>query len=281
MFTQPRPIMLTTAAVCLVWSNGCVSNKYVHQHDVDIHGVVFYLDGAGGGGAKDWGKSFERGLRDAGYNADFQGFRWQTGLGVGVDQTASVEFKRRKGAELAAIIRDYVDHHPGTPVHIAALSAGTAVAAFALEELPEDRAVDNVVFLGASLSSHYDMTEALKRVRGRVTVFTSEKDKVLGKLVPISGTADRRFCGACAAGLKGLHLPADASAASRALYAKVENVSWTPSFASAANYGGHTDAVNPRFVREYIAPVLLSAGPRFVATGQEPVQWRDLGEQPR
>ncbi|MBE7505414.1 MAG: hypothetical protein HS101_03920 [Planctomycetia bacterium] len=270
MTTHPvRPFVVSLLALAAA-ASGC-SQAEMHNHDLDQNGYVFYLDGAGGGGVlTNWGNGVREGLKLANYGGDFANFPWQTGLGVGADQSASVEYKREKAAELAQRIREYMDSHPDKPVNLVGLSAGTAVAAFALEALPENHPVENVVLLGSSLSSHYDMTKALARVRGRLYVFTSEKDAVLGVAVSIAGTADRQFCGACSAGLKGFHVPSDARDDTRRLYSKITNIDWRPEFAKDGNYGGHTDAVNANFVRDYIAPLLTDSGPRFVMAGQQP-----------
>ncbi len=260
--------MIVAALAAL--SAGCVVIE-PHRHELDQHGFVFYVDGAGGGSVlTDWGRGFQEGLKLAGYPGEFRSFHWHTGLGVAADQAASVPYKRSRAGQLAREIRSYQDEHPGRPVHLVGLSAGTAVAVFALEQLPEDHPVDRVVLLGSSLSSHYDVTTAMRRVRDRLYVYTSDKDAVLGTLVPLAGTADREFCGACSAGLKGLHLPPRADAETRGHYAKIENIAWKPEFTSAGNFGGHTDAVNPRFVRDYVAPMLLGQGPRFVDAGAQP-----------
>lgn len=250
---------------------GCSAGP-THRHEVDQFGEVYYLDGAGGGSVlTNWGGGVQSGLRAAGYPGDFTTFVWNTGLGVAADQGASVQYKRQQAHDLARQIQVYMDDHPGRPIQLTALSAGTAVAVFTLEALPMDRPVNTVVLLGSSISSHYDMTQALRRVRGRVHVFTSEQDLVLGVAVAVAGTADRQFCGACSAGLRGFHLPPNASDETKRLYAKIENVTWRPEFARAGNLGGHTDAVNATFVRQYIAPLLWPEGPRFVEAGTQPI----------
>jgi hypothetical protein len=260
------------SALAMLLTTGCAAMTQ-HRHDLDAHGVVYYCDGAGGGGPlTDWGRGVRKGLEQAGYPGAFVNFRWQTGLGVGADQAASVKYKRRQAAKLADQIERFQQTHPDAPVHLIGLSAGTAVAAFALEELPVDQPVDDVVLLGSSLSEHYDLTDALRRVEHRVYVYTSEKDVVLGVLAAAAGTADRQFCGACSAGLHGFHLPHDASPQTRRLYSKIENIAWKPEFAKAGYTGGHTDVVNPKFVRQYIAPLLVRRGPRFTLAGPQPAE---------
>ncbi len=95
-------------------------------------------------------------------------------------------------------------------------SAGTAEAIFALEVLPESAPVDHAGLLGISISHDYDLIEALKRVRDKLYIFTSLHDRMLGTLMLLSGTADRKFDDP-GAGISGFVLPAGASAATRKL----------------------------------------------------------------
>ena len=263
-------IVGTVGALLALIGTGCASMPE-HDRALRQYGEVYYLDGAGGGALlTNWGRGVKSGLRAGGYEGDFVNFTWQTGLGVIADQRASVEYKRSKARALAAEIRGYHVTHPGVPVHLVALSAGTAVAVFTLEALPENHPVDNLVLLGSSVSQHYDLTRALQRVRGRIYVFTSEKDAVLRFGVSTLGTADRQYCGACAAGLDGFHVPPNAHEQTRQLYGKIDNIAWRPEFAQYGNLGGHTDAVDARFVEHQVAPLLLGDGPRFLYAAPAP-----------
>ncbi len=226
-------------------------------------GYVYYLDGAGGGGLiSNWAGGVRQGLLDAGYNGAGEVFRWNTGLGVVPDQEASVEYKRSKAAECARSIQQYVKEHPGAPVTLMGLSAGTAVTVFILEALPPTCPVESVILLGASVSSDYNLTRALQRVRNRMYVFTSERDGVLAFLVPMAGTADRAI--APSAGLRGFQMPSRPSTETRAQYAKVAHIRWRPEFAKAGDFGGHTDTVKAPFVQQYIAPLIMAGMARSV-----------------
>ena len=212
------------------------------------HGDVYYLDGAGGGGlVRNWGRGVKSGLEQAGFNGEFIESRWETGLGVMADQVASEDYKRQKGAEVATMIRKARDADPQAPITLMGLSAGTAVAIFALEALPANYHVDNVILLGASIASDHDISRALSHVNGRLYLFTSEKDAVLSLAVPVAGTADREAGTVPAAGLRGF---------SRR-YAKVAVIPWQSSFAKDGNFGGHTDTTQPRFVKAHIAPLVM------------------------
>lgn len=271
---SPRSYCVLLFAIPLLLA-GCASTQR-RDHAADERGVVFYVDGAGGGSVlTDWGRGVQEGLAQAKYPGDFHAYHWQTGLGIAADQAAGVDYKRGKARGLAREIEEYQRAHPERPIDVVSLSAGTTITVFALEDLPETPGVRRVVLLGSSLSSHYDVSKALARVRERMTVFTSTNDVVLGALVPIAGTADREYCGACAVGLAGLHLPAGADENKRRLYAKIDNIDWRPEFAAAGNAGGHTDSVNPRFIRTYVAPLLEADGPRFMQLTDALVQAKE------
>lgn len=229
------------------------------------HGDVYYLDGAGGGGLiTNWGRGVKKGLEQAGFEGEFVEPRWETGLGVVADQVANDEYKREKASEVATMIRDARKKYPDAPITLMGLSAGTAVAVFTLEALPQDCQVDNVILLGASIASDYDMSKALKNVSGRVFVFTSEKDAVLNFAVPMAGTADRESGDVPSAGLDGFVVPNGAPRATRRLYSKITNISWRSEFEKDGDWGGHTDTTQPRFVRQYIAPIVMQEGPHNV-----------------
>ena len=261
---------------------GCATS-YEDRHDKGQYGQVFYLDGSGGGHAlSPWASGVRKGLTEGGFPGDVYTFPWNTGLGFTADETAPVDYKRRKARELAELIRRYQDDCPGRPVTLIGLSAGTAIAVFALEELPRSRQVDNVVLLGSALSRRYDLTEALRRVKNRVVVYTSTRDAILTGYVAIVGTADREFCGDCAAGLRGFDRGAAAhDPETTAQYRKLEQVEWRPEFALAGNHGGHTDWVHPRFIQEYVAPIVRSSAlpgeGHGLCSGVVEVRGADLG----
>ena len=136
-------------------------------------------------------------------------------------------------------------------------SAGTAVAIFALEDLPETVQVNEVVLLGTSISENYDLTKALRRVRGHVYIYTSTHDRMLGFLMPFSGTADRKFDDP-GAGITGFTLPKGASAETRQLYKeKIVTIPWTAKLEKDSDFGRHFDNVKMEFIRDHVAPLFI------------------------
>jgi len=232
-------------------------------------GCIFYCDGAGGGSVfRNWSGGIRRGMKRAGYAGSGTMFRWQTGLGAAADQATSVEYKRRKAGELARKIRQYAQAHPGAPVTLMGLSAGTAICVYALEALPEEVTVRDVFLFAGSVSSTYDLTAALKRVDRHAFVFSSDNDAVLRFLVPLSGTADREPASVGTIGVDGIRWPPSAGAETRRQYAKIIDVPWEEEFAQYGYLGGHTDVVNARFVQAVVAPLVMGKAIRGGAEAQ-------------
>jgi pimeloyl-ACP methyl ester carboxylesterase len=259
-----RIVALSGVALLLGLGTGC-SQQMPDRAERMTRGYIYYLDGAGGGGLfSNWSGGLRKGMLDAGHNGAAEIFRWNTGLGVVADQDASVDYKRGKASECAQSIQRYTREHPGAPVTLIGLSAGTAVTVFVLEALPPSGPVEDVILCGASISADYDLTRALQRVRNRMYVFTSEKDGVLAFLVPMAGTADRRAGSVPSAGLRGFQMPARASAETRAQYAKVAYIQWRPEFTQYGDFGGHTDALKAPFVQHHMAPLIMAGMARRV-----------------
>lgn len=221
-------------------------------------GCVFYFDGAGGGTKEsNYAAGVVEGMLEAGYPGAGELVSWETGGGLMADQKASVAYKRAKALSAAEDIRRYQSKYPGAPVGLLGFSAGTAEAIFALEILPETAQVDHIVLLGTSISRDYDLTEALKRVKHKLYIFTSPHDRMLSMAMPLSGTADRKFHDP-GAGIKGFVLPAGASAATRQLYAeKIVTIPYMKDFRKDRDKGHHFDNVKTEFIRDQVAPLFI------------------------
>lgn len=265
-----QPTRILAGAVATL-ACGCATTAPDRAECVQ-RGYVYYLDGAGGGGIINWSGRVRQGLRDAGYDGWGEMYTWETGLGVVADQTASNEYKRGKAAELAGKMVEYHREYPDAPMTLMGLSAGTAIAVFTLESLPADVMVENVILLSGSLSAIYDLSKALRRVRGKMYVTTSQRDAVLGALLQFAGTADRDSGTDATIGVEGPQLPHGASQDTRQLYAS--NLAVVPcqrEYALYGNRGGHTDAVAAPFIEHYVAPLVKTkSGQQFAAAKSRP-----------
>jgi pimeloyl-ACP methyl ester carboxylesterase len=220
----------------------------------DRYGKAFYLDGAGNLG---FGvDTVPQGLQAAGFKGSFQPIIWTTFTGPIGDQVIRLNARLRSD-DLTKKIIQYRRSYPEAPVYVIGLSAGTGVAVFALENLPDGVNIDTLVLLGSSLSSTYNMSKALKHVKTKVYVLHSPNDAVLSGFIPVTGTIDGAYL-VEPAGLVGLRPAAGLSAEQlRVFREKVVNVAWRPSFERYGYAGGHTDATNFSFVKWYIARELL------------------------
>jgi hypothetical protein len=257
------------AASASIVVTGCATPAS-HPSGRTSQGIVYYLDGAGGGGVVNWASDVRRGLREAGYAGAFETFDWETGLGVIADQEASNAYKRHQARKLAEQMVAHHEAYPQAPVTVIGLSAGTAIAVFALEALPADFTVDNVILLSSSLSANYDLTKALRHVGGKLYVTTSQHDPVLGALVALTGPANRGSHTDATLGVEGPELPADASAQTRRSYAaKIRIIPWRPALDRFGDYGGHTGTVAAPFIAHYVAPLVRTkSGVRLAAASQ-------------
>lgn len=242
---------------------GCSSGHPADEKLRSERGYIYYLDGSGGGNAiTNWSGGVRQGLRDAGYDGFGEMFVWETGLGVAADHGSSVSYKKERAAELAAKIVAFHRANPRTPITLMGLSAGNAVLIYTLEALPLEPIINDVVLLSSSVSADYNLTDALERVSGHCYVFTSQRDSVLLLLVPVGGTADRKAGNVATMGVEGAKMPAGAS---RDQYKKVIEIPWSPEFARLGHAGGHTDSVATGFVREVVAPLVMTTSTKAVA----------------
>lgn len=251
-------VLIGVAVPLLGGSTGCgrfvrAASDWVQDGDRE-HGITYYVGGAGPIG-NIGSLSVPEGMQDAGYAGYIQVYPWQS-VTAAIDQWA-LERNRSKGAELADEMRRQKRLHPGVRMNIIALSAGTAIATFALERLPEDVKVENAVFLASSLSSHYDLTRSLRRVKGGLYAFYSADDPILSTLVPYTGTVDRRDAEEGVAGLQGFRKPRRRSAETDEQYMKIHNVRCRPEFARYGYEGGHTDGTSRAFIAHVVAPLVL------------------------
>ncbi len=229
-------------------------------------GITYYVGGAGPLGNVG---SFDvpGGLRDAAYRGHVEIFTWQSWTHAG-DQI-NLNSNREKAAQLRDHISRYRRAHPDKEINIIGLSAGTGIAVFALEYLPEDIGINHCLLLGCSLSSKYDMTRALKRIKGKAYVLYSPHDRMLKNVVWYTGTVDRSAGDQGIAGLEGFWMPPSPRPDTAAQYQKMHNVGYRSEFVSAGHKAGHIGATARSFVRRYIGPAVLGKDARLLGPHPE------------
>ena len=132
------------------------------------------------------------------------------------------------------------------------------MAVFAAEALPEDRKIDGLVLLSASISSAYNLTKAASRCKSGIVNFYNPDDAaLLGVGTIVVGTVDGTH--GPSAGLLGFD---------RAGKKGHENVYQVKLSGAEAGGDPHASATRPGFVAANVAPWVLApawpAGMDFV-----------------
>ncbi|HWL92060.1 MAG TPA: hypothetical protein VNT79_00875 [Phycisphaerae bacterium] len=216
-------------------------------------GRTWYIDGAGNLGYGTAG--VPNGLKDKGYAGTVTNHRWSLTFNPALDQTLRF-IAKGSGRGLGKDITKYLERNPQADANIIALSAGTGVAVWAVENMQPTHKINNLVLVGSSLSSKYDMRKALLNIKGKVYVYYASTDPVLDGPVRLLGTIDGTFDDS--AGLVGLHGPGAGNG-------QVVNIGWTPRYRALGWTGGHADCVTRKFVAGEIAQRIVT--PRSTEPG--------------
>lgn len=163
---------------------------------------------------------------------------------------------QRRAGELARQLVLWRKSHPQTRLYLVGFSGGTGIILFTCAKLPEDFAIERVVFLASGLSPGADLTPLLRRSRRGLVNFHSAGDTVmLRDFTTRHGTMDRQY--GPAAGFQGFHAPRDA-----ALAAKLTQIAWTAAMKSEGHGGDHIGPLAAPFVRRRVLPLLDASPPR-------------------
>ncbi len=211
-------------------------------------GRTWYIDGAG-----NWGfgvLDVPAGLRDANYPGAVTHYHWSLTMNPALDQTFRF-IAKSSGAALGREITTYLKKYPKADANIIALSAGTGVGIWAIENVEPPGKVNHFIMLGSSLSSRYDVSKALRNMKGNIYVYYTPTDPVLDGPVRALGTIDGTFDDS--AGLVGLIGPS-------ARQGRVVNIARRSEHSRFGWTGGHADCTNRRFVEHYLARHLVGGG---------------------
>jgi len=155
---------------------------------------------------------------------------------------------RLAGIRMAKIITNYQDKYPDRPVYVVGHSGGGGVAVFTAEAMPEDRKIDGLVLLSASISSAYNLKKALSHCRNGIVNFYNKGDAgVLGLATTVIGTVDGTH--GPSAGLIGF------DCFDKPGYEKLYQVRMM-----GVSSNEHTTSTQVGFVSSYVTPWVLSDG---------------------
>jgi pimeloyl-ACP methyl ester carboxylesterase len=218
----------------------------------DAPELLLHLPGIAG--EQNLDRQFVRGIREGGFPGTIEIVDWP-GDDPGLNALFARKRNEREADKLAGKIERLVKENPRRKVRIIAHSGGAGIAAWALERLPGDVQIDTVVFVAPALSQRYDLSNALRHVRGKLYALTSENDViVLGAGTRMFGTIDG--VKEDASGLRGFVMPDGADAEQ---YEKLVPMPYDNKWMDFGNIGDHIGPMGRTFAAKVIAPMLGDA----------------------
>lgn len=212
--------------------------------------VVLHLPGIGGHLRID--DMLILGLQQGKITGPAEIYDWTHG-NPGVPALAGIERNRAEARRISQHILELTRVDKDRRMILTSHSGGTGMAIWALEDLPDDVSIDTLLMVASAISPEYDLSKALKHVRGHAYALNSTYDWVLGLGTRGFGTIDRLQ--SPSAGYAGFVMPAGADAAQ---YAKLVQIQYDPGWFVLGNLGNHIGAMNPLFARTMIAPLILT-----------------------
>jgi len=210
---------------------------------------LLHLPGIGGERSID--RMLTQGLVQGGIDADIEIYDW-TDRDVGLSALYARQRHEHEADVVAQMIAERYRADPRTRIYLSGHSGGTGIALWALERLPPDVQVESFLMIASAMSPTYDLSPALRRVRGRAYALYSPYDPVLGIGTRMFGTIDGVKTDA--AGRVGFTMPSGAADAKQ--YAKLTQVGYDPSWIRLSNIGNHIGAMMRPFAREVLSPLL-------------------------
>jgi pimeloyl-ACP methyl ester carboxylesterase len=245
-----KPVIVIATALFVV---GCAAHpKIPIPSDVAPFGrnvTLIYVPGIGGYGHDDHG--WVNGIKAAGYSGKTEIWDWTGKLGP-ISALWAHARQRTEARRIADRVLRLRSESPARPLMLVGHSAGAGLVVMALEDLPPDLQVDGVVLLAPALSRTYDLTRALRHVRGRADVFYSERDTlVLALGTFFLGTVDGVH--GEAAGHGGFVKP---SGGSGEAYAKLIVHPYSDDRRLHGDDGGHEGILKSTVAAAVVAPLL-------------------------
>lgn len=250
---RPAAVALLTVT-CL--NCGC-SVANLATADRYAKGLVVILPGIEGRSV--YNVSIANGLNKGRINGAIEIFDWgvATPGGFLVNLTA-LERNKRQAKKLARRVTHYQASFPGRPVHLLAHSGGAGIALLALEAMAPAQQVTAVYLLAPAVSPNFDLTDGLEHTELGIWNFYSPMDvSFLTVGTSMFGTIDRRHT--ASAGAVGFRVPDDLDPGSRTLYAqRLHQAPHNAKMRKAGSDGSHLGWSNERFVRTWLAPMVLA-----------------------
>jgi hypothetical protein len=230
---------------------GCVQQaKVIHAVAQPPKAYHIHLPGIGGYRGIDRGMLL--GLQEGGLDAEMRPYDWTNG-DPGLGALLATERHKVETQRVTKMIADLRREHPDSRITITCHSGGAGIIVWALEALPADVMVDGVMLLSPALSPKYDLSKALRHVRGKAYVIYSPYDvAVLGVGTSMFGTMDGVKTEA--SGKTGFAKP---QGADEREYQKLVQVPYDAHWVKLGNIGDHIGSMSRPFARKVLAPLLL------------------------
>ena len=236
------------ALLALVLLAGCDTEHDAYTQDIrQENGLVVILPGIEG--TSGFNLDIRRGLHQAGCYRSIPIYNWGSPVPlVGMLIKQAGLGNRWSAQDIAKRITKYMDAYPQRPVYIIGHSGGGGLAVLIAEELPEDKPVDGLILLSASISKGYDLDKALARCRKGIVNFYNTGDVgLLGFGTTVVGNIDGSH--GPSAGLTGFDYGSD----------KLYQVELSREITSPFGGTSHSAATRPGFVSRYVAPWVLNS----------------------
>jgi hypothetical protein len=215
--------------------------------------LVLHLPGIGGFRYCD--RRMLSGLRDGGVNGNLEIYDW-TEHDPGIHALQAMERNQKEAQRVADMIVAHHQADPASPIYLTGHSGGCAIATWALEKLPAGVMVNDVLLMAPALSPTYDLSAALRHVRGHLNAFSSTHDiLILYTGTRVFGTMDGVQTEA--AGYAGFTRPATGDADQ---YLKLISHPYEPDWMDLDNFGEHVGAMARPFASAILAPLLHAPG---------------------
>jgi pimeloyl-ACP methyl ester carboxylesterase len=257
----PPPLMLL---LLLVASAGCNHHREASD-DIPTPALgpppkPYLLHLPGIGGTRRIDRMLTEGLVQGGIDADVEIHDW-TGSDEGMNALYARQRHEHEADIVAQMITDKFRADPRQKIILSGHSGGTGIAVWALERLPDDVKVDSLLLLASALSPGYDLSPALRHVRGKAYVLYSALDPVLGVGTRMFGTIDG--IKSDSGGRIGFTKPKDAVDPKQ--YDKLVQIAYNPTWVRLNNIGDHIGAMMRPFAREILSPLLQTGVLREIA----------------
>lgn len=131
------------------------------------------------------------GLCDAGLPMRMEIIPWETSAFQPIKNLTDYQANLDRAARIADRLTQLRRGCPERPLYLLGNSGGGGLAILAVEMLPEDVAVDQLILTAAAVSNDYDLSRVRSRCRSIVN-FYSRMDGIVGWGTSLFGTIDRK-----------------------------------------------------------------------------------------